>query len=59
MENKSLPVVIPLTTAQLFLTNPIKNYNFVFFGNYFIEQVQNKPGQEKCIIWSRSLLQLI
>lgn len=29
--NKSLPLVIPLTTAMLFLTTPIKNYTTLSF----------------------------
>lgn len=45
--NKSLPAVISLTTALLFLTNLIKNYSPVFFGICFTEQVQNKLRQEK------------
>lgn len=46
--NKSLPLVIPLAAATLFLTNLIKNYTTLcFLESVFIEQGQSKPRQEK------------
>lgn len=42
--NKSLPLVIPLTTAPLFLTNLVKNYTtlsfleFILLNKYKINQ---------------------